>query len=466
MTDQNKKRSQRYLVIIYIFLILFMSLAVYLAYFIAIKSDRYNKSAYNPRNIDPEVDVLRGKILASDGTVLAENKSENNTSIRYYPEGNLYSHVVGHTDRGKGGLELSYNKELLTSTSDLGESLTKDLNGEKKVGDNLYTTLDPKLQKACYDAITTEKGAAIVMDAESGAVLAEVSKPTYDPNKINNDWNSLSGDADGPLLNRAVSGLYPPGSTFKIITTLAYLRDGGKLDDTFDCNGSYSVGNYTVHCAGNRRHGHQTLKQAFGNSCNVSFSKIGLSLSDGILKDTAEDFLINKNIKIDQTISKSKFILKDNDSKAAKMATAFGQGETQVTPMQMLLAADAVANGGKMMKPYLVDRIENKDGVTIKETNSKVLNDVMTTEEASELQEMMRYVVTNGTARSAFSGVKYEVFGKTGTAEFNAAKDTHSWFTGFATDGNKKVCIVVLLEDTDLHASNAAKKILNTYFNE
>lgn len=466
MSNQNKKRFQRYLVIIYIFLILFLSLAVYLAYFIAIKSDRYNKSAYNPRNINPEVDVERGKILASDGTVLAENKSENGSTVRNYPQGNLYAHVVGHTDRGKGGLELTYNKELLTATSDLGESLTKDLNGEKQVGDNLYTTLDPKLQKACYDAITTEKGAAIVMDAESGAILAEVSKPTYDPNTINKEWNSLSGDSDGPLLNRAVSGLYPPGSTFKIITSLAYLRDGGSMDDTFDCNGSYSVGNYTVHCAGNRKHGHQNLKQAFANSCNVSFSKIGLSLSDGILKNTAEDFLINNNIKTDQNISKSKFVLKDNDSKAAKMATAFGQGETQVTPMEMLLAADAVANGGKMMKPYLVDRIENKDGVTVKETNSEVLNEVMTSEEASELQEMMRYVVTNGTARSAFSGVRYEAYGKTGTAEFNADKDTHSWFTGFATDGNKKVCLVVLLEDTSLHASKAAQKILTTYFSD
>ncbi|MCR4781901.1 MAG: penicillin-binding protein 2 [Lachnospiraceae bacterium] len=467
MRDKKDNKSTRYLLIIYIFLFLFLALASYLCYFLVVKSDKFVNNAYNPRINAMEKNVIRGEIRASDGTVLAENATNSNNELyRVYPQGKLFSHVVGYTNKGMSGIELYNNSLLLTSHEFIGDRVKNDVAGKKNYGDNLITTLDPSLQKACYDAITTEKGAAIAIEPESGKILAEVSKPSFDPNTISENWDSISNSSDSILLNRATSGLYPPGSTFKIVTALSYLRDGGSMNDTFDCHGSYTEGNYTVHCAHNESHGHQTLKMAFANSCNVAFSKIGLSLSEGILKDTAEDLMFNKKMNLDQHVSKSLFRLGDEESKSTIMATSFGQGQTLVTPMEMCMISATIANEGTMMKPYLVDSIENSNGENVKTTSPTSLkSNVLTLEEVSELKEMMRSVVTNGTARSSFRNATFEAYGKTGTAEFNAAKDTHSWFTGFATDGNKTIAVCVILEDTTSYASNSAYKIMASYFN-
>ena len=461
-----ENKNNRFLLIIYIFLFLFISLTAYLCYFVTVKGEKFANNAYNPRINSLEKNVIRGDILASDGTVLAHTEYTEGKKQRVYPQGELFSHVVGYTDKGMSGLELNSNKTLLSSHDFIADKVKNDVSGVKNQGDKIITTLDPTLQKVCYDAITTEKGAAVAIDPETGAILAEVSKPSFNPNTIATDWSTVSSGTDSALINRAASGLYPPGSTFKIITALSYLRDGGSVDDTFDCESSYKEGGYTVHCAHNIRHGHQTLKQAFANSCNVSFSKIGLSLGNGILRKTAEEFGFNEKIDTDQNITKSRFLLGDKESKSAIMATSFGQGQTLVTPMQMCLVSATVANDGTMMKPYLIDKVKNSKGDTVKNTYSEELYNIMSSSEVSTMKDMMRSVCTSGTAKSVFSRVtKYDAYGKTGTAEFNSKGGTHSWFTGFATNGEKTIAIAVILEDTNLHAYTSAEKIFSAYFN-
>ena len=468
MNDIKKdNKSTRYLLIIYIFLFLFLSMAAYLCYFLLAKSDKFVNNAYNPRMTNLEKNVVRGDIKASDGTVLATTETDeagNNT--RRYPQGEIFSHVVGYTNKGMSGIEMYDNSLLLTSHEFITNRVKNDVSGVKNQGDNLITTLDPALQRTAYNSITTKKGAAVVIDADTGKILAEVSKPSFNPNTISEDWTNLSSGNDSVLLNRATQGLYPPGSTFKIITALSYLRDGGSINDTFDCNGQYTVGNYTVHCAYNESHGHQTLEHAFANSCNVGFSKIGLDLSEGRLRDTAEEFLMNESIKTDQSIAKSRFLLGDREGKAQIMATSFGQGKTLVTPMEMCLISATVANNGTMMKPYLIDRIENASGDIVSTTSPKELRDIMSSKEVSTMKTLMRSVITQGTARSAFRrATNFEAYGKTGTAEFNSSKDTHSWFTGFGTDGDRTIAVCVILEDTKLYASNSAYQIMSAYFN-
>ncbi len=465
VNGENKKKG--YLFIIYIFFFLFMSLLIYQGYFIFVKSDSFINNPYNPRIVSLDREVIRGKIFGSNGEVLADTKEgPGGAKIREYPYGNLFCHTIGYMNRGRSGIELSANSLLTSSHQFAPEQIKKLARGEKLIGDNVITTLDPALQKEAYNQIITQKGAIIVMNPSTGAILAEASKPTFDPNTVKVNWNNISNDPNSSLLNRCIQGLYPPGSTFKVLTALSYLRDGGKMEDTFHCSGSYKAGNYVVHCAYNEAHGTQNLTQAFANSCNVTFSQIGLLLSKGRLRDTCEDFYFNKNINTDRNnIRKSKITLKDKESKAQIMSTSFGQGQTLVTPFEMCLVASTVCNNGIMMRPYVVDRVENTNGDVVKSTKQKELKRVMSENEAQKLESMMRAVVTKGTAKYYFRGNKnYTAYGKTGTAEWNDKKHTHSWFIGYAKNGEKQIAIAVILENTDKVAAVSAEKVFSYYF--
>lgn len=464
----NDYKKKGYLFIIYIFFTLFMGLSIYLGYFVFFKSENFINNPYNARIEKKNKIVKRGMIISSDGKKIALSKTiDKNKDIREYPYKDLFCHSIGYMDRGISGLELSCNSILNTSHEMGLYAIEKKVKGKKLIGDNVITTLDTNLQREALNQITTEKGSIIAMDPSTGAILAEVSKPTFDPNNIKENWNSISNNKNSILLNRATQALYPPGSTFKVLTLLSYLKNGGKLEDTFYCQGSYKMGNYIVHCAYNTAHGREDLTHAFSNSCNVAFSQIGLSLEKGLLKDTCEDFFFNKNISTDRNnIKKSVFSLKDNDSKSLIMSTSFGQGKTLVTPFEMCLVASSVCNHGIIMKPYIIDRVENHNGDVVKYTKQKELKKVMTEDNAKKIEDMMRSVITNGTARSYFRGNKnYTAYGKTGTAEFNNNKNTHSWFIGYAKQGEKQIALAVILENTNKVAASSAEKLFSYYFN-
>lgn len=458
--------NTEFTVISSLFVILFVAVGAYLIHFMLYEGDYYRNNAYNPRLGAAEARVTRGEILSADGKVLAGNKGDSRT----YPFGEVYAHVVGYNSNGKSGVELQENETLLKSHVSPVRRLQNLFAGQKDQGDNVTLTVDSQIQQAAYNAIGSHRGAAVVLDPETGRILAMVSKPDFDPNRVEENWKALSTDTDrAALVNRANQGLYPPGSVFKIVTSLSYLRQNQGSDSNFsyDCKGTFSKDGYTIHCFDNERHGQENLMQAFGNSCNTAFANVGLSLNYEQWKKTSQDMLFGEGLPTDLANSAtSKFQLAKNDGSAAIMQTAIGQGNTLVTPLHMAMLVSAVANDGKLMQAHIKDKVTSADGFTVYSSNRSQAGQLMTSAEADLLKSYMRYVVTNGTARSINSR-NYDIYGKTGTAEYNSDKDSHSWFVGFAQKDGKKVALAVILEGaggTSASATSAAGKIFKACY--
>ena len=448
----NPKANSCILGITYLMVALFLGLAVYMGYFLQVRSEDVINNSYNAR-LDRFSDrIVRGKIMAGDGTVLAETQVDadgNETRVYYY--GSVFDHAVGYSAKGKTGIEALANFYLLTSHVNLLEQVGNELSGRKNPGDNVYTTLDAELQQAAYAALGDRKGVVIAMEPDTGKVLAMVSKPGYDPNTLLQDWDWLTdgGNGEGQLLNRATQGLYPPGSTFKIVTALEYMREhpGGYRDYQFDCSGVYVNGDYRIKCYHGTAHGHQDFTRSFANSCNGTFSSLGLGLNLGAFRDTAKSLLFNSPLPITGLPYKqSSFQMGPGADTWEILQTSIGQGTTQVTPMHNAMITAAIANGGTLMKPYFLNSVETAGGEEIKKFMPASYGSLMTAGEAEGLTELMRTVVTEGTG-SAVRTDAYTVAAKTGSAEFETGKETHAWFTGFAPVENPKLVVTVLVEE-------------------
>lgn len=465
----KKPRNKEFARITYLFVGLFLVLMGYIVYFNVAEAKTIINSPYNRRQDLFADRVVRGKILDKDGVILAETQvDEEGNETRNYPYSDLYAHVLGYAVKGKAGLESVENFNLLTSNAFILEKIMKEFQGEKNIGDNVVTTLDTNLQQAAYNALGDQKGAVVVMEASTGKILSMLSKPTYDPNDVAENWASLNTDEDSALLNRATQGKYAPGSTFKLVTALAFMRQNSEYASyQYDCNSEISHEGTTIHCNGDVAHGAEDLRSSVANSCNASFSNIGLSLDIKKYRETAKDLLFNSELPSPLMYGESKFVLSEKDSSAEVMMTAIGQGKTQVSPYHMALIASSIANGGKLMKPYLVDRITNYGGTTVTKNMPEEYKQLMTSKEAAQLTEYMTAVVEEGTAK-ALRGQSYTVAGKTGTAEYSVDKTkTHSWFVGFTNVENPELVISVVVEGSDtsgVRAVNVAKKVLNSYY--
>lgn len=453
----------------YLFVALFLAMMGYLVYFNAVQSKDIINSSYNVR-LDSMADrVVRGKILDKNGNVLAETKvSDAGEETRVYPYDELYAHVVGYDSKGKSGLESVENFNLLTSNAFFLEKLVNEMQEEKNIGDNVITTLDTNVQKAAYDALGSYKGAVVVMEASTGKILAMVSKPDFDPNMISEEWEEISTSEESVLLNRATQGAYAPGSVFKIVTALSYIRENSDhANYSYVCEGEITHKATTIHCANGRKHGEESLIDSFAYSCNSSFSNMGLTLDIAKYRNTAKDLLFNSKLPSVLPYSQSKFQLIKASPDSEIMMTAMGQGKTQVSPYHMALISAAIANGGILMKPYLVDEIVNYTGTSVEKNMPEKYAALMTSEEAAKLKEYMTAVVEYGTA-SSLSGENYTVAGKTGTAEYSSDKEkAHSWFTGFTNIDNPELVISVVVESADnsgMSAVSVAKKVLNAYY--
>ena len=431
-------------------------------------------SPYNQRQDSFAETVVRGDIVDRNGNVLATTDvADDGTETRSYPYGNVFSHVIGYSDPelGNTGLESVENFELLTSNAFFLEKLQNQFMDSKNRGDTVVTTLDADLQQASYDALGDNRGAVVVMEASTGKILSMVSKPDYDPNSILSDWSTLNSDEENsPLLNRATQGSYAPGSTFKIVTTLAFMRQNSNFADyTYDCSGEITTGDTTIHCFNGTVHGFEDLRSSIANSCNASFANIGTLLDIDGYRDTAEDLLFNSDLPSVLGYTKSSFALTSESSEAEIMMTAMGQGKTTVSPYHMALITQAIANGGTLMEPYLVDSVTNYTGTEIRRNVPKSYRRLMTSDEAAQLKEYMTAVVEEGTG-SVLSGSSYTAAGKTGTAEYSLSdgEKTHSWFMGFTNVDNPDLVISVITEGSDGSASGKAvtiaKQILDSYY--
>ncbi|MCD8012459.1 MAG: penicillin-binding protein 2 [Lachnospiraceae bacterium] len=470
--ETQKGRNTELGIITYGFVLLFVAMIGYLVYLNVWKADSLNSSSYNTKQDANEDKYVRGSIYSSDGQTLAYTSvADDGTETRIYPYGNVFSHVIGYSSNGKAGLESTSNSDLMNSHTSVLTQLRED-SDEKQMGDSVYTTLNTTLQQTAYSALGSYDGAVIVMEPDTGKILAMVSKPDFDPNEIGSIWDEVVNDSSSSvLLNRATQGLYPPGSTFKILTTLAYMRENPTTYSgfSFSCEGTYEESGASIHCYNNKVHGTVDLKTAFAKSCNTAFASIGLGLESNSLADVCEEFLFNSSLPTSLQHSVSQFTLSSSASYGEIMQTAIGQGETLVTPLHMALITSTVANGGIMMRPYLVDAVVASDDTVVSSTSASKYKRLMTTEEASVLNEYMEETVISGTATS-LSWYDYTVAGKTGSAEYGSdgSSGTHSWFVGYSTSDDVDIVVVVIAEDGGAGSDTAvpiASQIFQAYYN-
>lgn len=472
MRDEKLRRN--IIRILIVFSIAFLLLVGYLSYFVIKYGENITASPYNRRNRDKENEVLRGDIYDRDKTLIVGSaRLEDNTQKRVYKKGyeQPYAPIVGYYSRkyGMSGLEQVYTKEFLDDNMLNPFKLVRDIitSGDRK-GNSLVLTVDSSLQKTAYEALGANKGAVAAMDPKTGEILCMVSKPVFNPATIDKDWESLSKQYDkGPFLNRAIQpGLYPPGSTFKIIVAgeaIENIKDAEKK--SYDCTGDLEIGKYKLSDFGNERHGRINLHEALVHSCNITFGKVGMELGIDRLKSGAEDFYFNKRIDFELPVAVSQFPNLDKSRKDSLAQSSIGQHQVTVTPLQMLLAASAMANKGTIMKPYLVASIIDSYGGIVYKRNPEVLSQPVKEDTADKVTNMMIDVVKRGTGKNArISGV--EVAGKTGTAEVGENIPPHSWFVAFAPADDPKIAISVIVENGETGGGKAAavaREIIKEY---
>ena len=317
------------------------------------------------------------------------------------------------------------------------------------------------IQSVAGNILGNKKGAVVVMEPSTGRILALQAYPDFDPNTVAENWERLRQDEDSSLVNRATQGLYPPGSTFKVITALAaveYYSDWERF--TYECTGQAIFENKVIHCYNNRVHGMVDMKKAIATSCNCYFAELGKRVGAENIRKKAEDFYFNENYPFVLAHSISQVALQKKSEENEIVETAIGQGKTLATPLHMAMVASAIANNGIMMKPYVVDHIQYYNGNASKTTVPEKLKQVISVEESDIITDMMISCVAEGTGTAAqIYGI--EIAGKTGTAE-NATGNDHSWFIGFAPADNPQIAIAVMIENInqDGSATPIAGKVL------
>ena len=468
---QEKNKSYPILIIGAFTVILFVAMTTYLCVYAITNHRVMMDNSYNAHQQLLKKKNTRGDILAADGQVLATTKTDSEgNEIREYPFGKVFSHVVGFSVNGRSGIENLGNYYLINSNAALKSKAEAKENEQKFPGDNVCTTLDVNLQQTAYDALSARDGAVIVTEVKTGKVLALVSKPDFDPGTILAEWEDITSDKDNTqLLNRATQGLYPPGSTFKIVTALEYYREKG--DDyknyTFNCNGKFSSGDDVIRCFHGESHGKVDFATSFAKSCNSSFANMSLQLDKDDFGKTLDDLMFNNKLPWDMNYSISSALCDSELSDANTMQLGIGQGTTTVTPLHINLITDAIANGGTLMRPYVIDKVVTADGKIVESFEPKSYKRLMSEEEAQFLKEMMEGVVEKGTA-SKLKGLSYTAAGKTGSAEFkDSTSDSHAWFTGFAPLEDPEIAVTIIVENAGSGGEFAvpiAKRLFDCYF--
>ncbi len=474
--SRRKKRVNNFHEIVLtmcLFGVLFLCMSVYLVHFVATSEQDMINNSYNSRQEILLSRNYRGSIYSRDGEVLAETvMDEGQNETRVYPFSNLFSHIVGYSTQGRMGVEAMANYYLINTNTSINNKVANDMAGVKNPGDNVYTTLDVQIQQVADEQLSIYKGAVIVTEVSTGRVLALISHPDFDPNEISEIWEDLLEDENSSvLLNRATQGLYPPGSTFKIITALEYFRENPKSYNSYSyqCNGSYRRGESRINCYHGTNHGTVGFESSFAKSCNSSFANIGMLLDREKFQSTLDDLLFGKELPLTLNYAKSMAEVSGEMTEDAMIQTSIGQGRTQITPIHLNMLTCAIANKGTLMKPYVIDRVENDAGSVVKSFKPSSYGRLMTEEEAGLLSGLMTSVVENGTA-TKLKGLDYTAAGKTGSAEYNNVKgDSHAWFTGFAPVEDPEVCVTIIVEGAGSggdYAVPIARRLFDAYFRE
>jgi peptidoglycan glycosyltransferase len=440
------------------FVVLFVLLAFRQFWVMVVEAPKIAERPYNPRHA--LLATGRGRILATDGTVLAQMHG----SVRDYPMGASLAQTVGYLSSryGASGIEAAYDEALMPAQS-TGDPLAQlqqieaALRGTSapSVGADVVTTIVPKIQAELWARLSPyARGAGVVLDPHTGAVLAMASVPSFDPNDVDAEWSSLVNDSQSPLLNRATSGLYPPGSTFKIFTVATALEDGVVTPNThFEDPGYIRIGNFTLHDNEGEATGYQDVTTAFALSSNVDFAQITLRLGLDAFYAGLAKWGIGDSLDFQLPAERDHIPPKERILPGELAQMGFGQGALLMTPLQMALIGATIANGGNEPRPYVVRQIRR--GLTVAgATSTETLASPISPETAAEVKKMMVAVVQRGTGTPAqIPGVL--VAGKTGTAT-NPFGASDSWFVCFAPADAPRAVVAIVVENAGYGAAVAA----------
>jgi peptidoglycan glycosyltransferase len=417
----------------------------------------------NSRIIYDQYSHRRGPIVVA-GKPIAKSvvTKEALKYLRVYPQGPLYAPVTGYYSLTYrfSGIEAASN-DVLSGSSDklFVKRLSDYFTGREIEGGAVVLTLNPRAQQVAYDQLTSHhyRGAVVAIQPTTGAILALVSTPSYDPGRVSTHspkantaaWNSYLHDPDQPMLDRAISQTYPPGSTFKVITTAAALSTGNYTPDTvipapdrLTFRDGKPLGNFAGETCSSS--GRMTLRDALRQSCNTAYGALGVHLGSSRIVDQAEAFGVGRSLSIPMPVVSSRV---PHETAAPFTAQeAIGQHDDAVTPLQMAMVAAGIANGGEVMRPYLVAQERAPDSSVLSQTTPEKLSRAVSATVARELTSMMETVVSSGTGTAAqIPGVV--VAGKTGTAQHGGASP-YAWFIAFAPATNPSVAIAVVVENT------------------
>ena len=472
-----------------VILVAFLMLLAAPFYWQVVAADRLANDSRNTRVLIKEYAIERGPIVLADRTPVAESVRSRDRNdpleyVRRYPDGPRYGMITGFYSLvfGRTLVEQQFNSFLLgRAPEQFAQNVTDLLTGRSSPGGTLVLTLDRATQAAAQDALGGRKGAVVALDPRTGAVLAMTTFPRYDPNdlsshdpeRIRRNWDRLVKDPDGPLLNRAAGGLYPPGSTFKVVTAAAALENGASPDELVSSppvldvpQTSADIENFGGEsCGGDRI----TLTRALQISCNTAFADLGIKLGDRKLAAEAEKFGLNQPSPYELPAATSSIPTEQDVPATAQ--SAIGQRDVRVSPLQMASVAATVANGGRRMAPFVVSQVVSDKGAVVKRFEGEDLGQAIPSRVAGDLEQMMTQVVEGGTGTAAqIPGL--QVAGKTGTAQHATGEPPHAWFIGFTQQGDRQIAVAVVVEDGGDLGSEAtggavaapiAKRVMQAY---
>ncbi len=460
-----------------LFTFLFAILLIFTSRWTVFEANSLTDNQYNRRPLIEEQKIPRGFIYAHDGrTVLARNRGhgrgENRTYTRTYPTGGTFAHAVGfsYIKNGRRGLEASRNDDLVGKEDEFATILS-GLESSDREGNDVVTNLDVKGTQAALNGLAGRKGAVVAIEPSTGKVRVMVSLPEYDPNLIPSQIGQLNRDrTNQPLLNRTTQELYPPGSTFKVVTATAAL-DSGKItpDTVIDGSSPKVISGQELHNAGDEQFGPISATDALTNSVNTYWAQVGERIGRETLVEYMRRFGFYEDPQLDYPdgqmipsgIINGKGDYVDDGFDVGRVAIGQGglEGEIRASPLQMALVAAAVGNHGRLMKPRLTDRIVRKDGRVKERIQPDLQSVVMKPDTAEQLAKMMSRVVEEGTGTAAaLSGIT--VAGKTGTAETGAnAEFTQAWFICFAPVENPRMAVAVTIPNANGQGGTVAAPI-------
>jgi peptidoglycan glycosyltransferase len=442
--------------------IMLLLLVINLNYVQVVKGSEYRADPANRRVLLDEYSRQRGSIVVGGTPIAASVKTDDRLKyLRQYASGPMYAAVTGYYSLfyGRSGLEDADNSVLSGSDDRLFVDRVAELfTGRDPRGGNVILTINKAAQEAAYTALAGRRGAVVAIDPSTGAILAAVSSPSYDPStlsshdadSIQSAYKSLLADPNSPMLDRALNQTYPPGSVFKVVVAAAAIKNGTKPDTRIAAPDSITLPQTTTTLANydNERCGDgktDTLDHALTISCNTAFAQLGMDLGVEAIRAEAAKFGIDAgDLTVPLPVAKSS--LGPIIDQASLAQSSIGQRDVRITPLQAAMIAAAVSNNGVLMKPYLVQEEQAPNLSSLAVAKPEVLNTVMDSDQAALLKAMMVNVVNKGTGTAAkIPGVV--VGGKTGTADNVPGAQPHAWFIGFAPSDNPKIAVAVVLEN-------------------